>query len=127
MFFPRACYVNEYFFLCKKKHFVTQKELVSCKIKLVRFSRSNLGKESKVFCSRKELNRTRHVSGSYPMRVRTCIRVYEHVAHTYSRTRSYANSITDKTVYRHGMARLSERAGCYTSGNQDLFACGRPN
>lgn len=69
----------------------------------------------------------RHVSSSYPVRVRTCIHVHELGAHIFAYTFSYANSITDKTVYRHGMARLSERAGCYTSGNQDLFACGRPN
>lgn len=79
-------------------------------------------KESKVFCGRKELNRMRHVSDRYPMHACTHRRMI-HV-HTHVTTRIV---LPTRHVYRHGMARLSERAGCYTSGNQDLFACGRPN
>jgi len=50
--------------------------------------------------------------------------------HTSSRRIVAARmALPARPAYRHafGMARLSERAGCYTSGNQDLFACGRPN
>lgn len=79
-------------------------------------------KESKVFCGRKELNRMCHVSDRYPMHACTHRRMI-HV-HTHVTTRIV---LPTRPVYRHGMARLSERAGCYTSGNQDLFACGRPN
>jgi len=62
--------------------------------------------------SRKEL-----VASSARVRART----HKHAGH------AARIALPARPAYRHGMARLSERAGCYTSGNQDLFACGRPN
>lgn len=57
-------------------------------------------------------------------------RTHTRMIHVHTHTHTHVTTrivLPTRPVYRHGMARLSERAGCYTSGNQDLFACGRPN
>jgi len=76
------------FFFTVEKHFVTRKNwraLISCKIKFGSLSQARQRVKG-VLRSKGTLDRLRHVSSSYPMRVRTCTHVHERGAHIFAYT-----------------------------------------